>query len=252
MRKYVLTATILLLFDAGQAFAICEDALTQADMNRCMALKAEEADARLRAIASQAEARLGDDKVAVEAFKQSSEAWGKFRDAECARISDGFRGGSIRPLVHAACLQTLTDHRAQVLAQDPVDGALPRETGWRALLDQGTFWDIQGRLDLDANCDGVTDTAVAGIRAESENTDDRLVFVLAISDGAGTDAEPRSWSFELPIGGSEQKGLCGPLISLRLEDGKRACPRLLIDDGRCNVVRVHINPRDQSIVWERN
>jgi uncharacterized protein YecT (DUF1311 family) len=252
MRKLLLAATVLLVFEATPAFSVCENAQTQADMNRCMANEADEAEIRLRDVERQAETRLGGDTKAVEALKRSSIAWMQFRDAECARLSDAYRGGSIQPLVHAGCLQSLTDLRAQVLAQDPSLGALPRDTGWRALLDQGTYWDVQGRLDLDANCDGVTDTAIAGIRAETEDTSDRLVFVLAISDGASKESDPRSWTLELPIGGDAQKSLCGPVISLGLEEGTGACPLLLVDDSRCDTVRVHINPRDQTVVWERN
>ena len=80
-------------------------------MNQCAAKALKAADATLNADYREIEKRLTDDPDARKLLVASQRAWIGFRDAECAFQSSGVAGGSIQPMIHAGCLETLTNAR---------------------------------------------------------------------------------------------------------------------------------------------
>ena len=58
---------------------------------------------------------MADDADARKLLQESQRAWIAFRDAECKFSSSGVDGGSVYPMVHALCLQGLTDERIMQL-----------------------------------------------------------------------------------------------------------------------------------------
>jgi len=254
MAKYQsILAAIFIVLMTSPALAVCDNANSQRAMKVCMAAEAKKSQRRLDLALKNARTRLRGDQTALKALNEATDAWQVFRDAECFRLADAYRGGSITPLITESCLHDLNQRRTQVLNQQRQDGALPNEDGWRGMLASNVFWHTKGRLKLDANCDGVMDTVVGGFRASAAEAEDRLEYILAISDGANKGNDPRFWTLELPIGTNAQKGLCGPVATLSLAEGATPqCPRVRIDDQRCDAVFVHIDPKTKKLVWFRN
>jgi uncharacterized protein YecT (DUF1311 family) len=88
---------------------------SQAGMNICAGADYNASDARLNAGYGEIMKRLSDDADARKLLQGSQRAWIAFRDAECKFSSSGVEGGSIYPIVHAGCLQALTDARVEQL-----------------------------------------------------------------------------------------------------------------------------------------
>jgi uncharacterized protein YecT (DUF1311 family) len=51
----------------------------------------------------------------VKLFDQSQQAWEEYRRSACIFESSGVNGGSARPLIQVACLETLTRERLQYI-----------------------------------------------------------------------------------------------------------------------------------------
>ena len=88
---------------------------SQAGMDICADTDFKAADARLNADYGEIRKRLADDADARKLLQESQRAWIAFRDAECKFSSSGVDGGSVYPMVHALCLQGLTDERIMQL-----------------------------------------------------------------------------------------------------------------------------------------
>ncbi|GAA4121844.1 lysozyme inhibitor LprI family protein [Aminobacter aganoensis] len=88
---------------------------TQAGMNVCAASDYAASDAKLNAAYGDVMKRLSDNADARKLLLDSQRGWIAFRDAECKFASSGVEGGSIYPMIHAGCLQGLTDARVAQL-----------------------------------------------------------------------------------------------------------------------------------------
>ena len=88
---------------------------SQAGMDICADADFKASDAKLNADYGEIMKRLGDDADARKLLQESQRAWIAFRDAECKFSSSGVDGGSVYPMVHALCLQGLTDERIMQL-----------------------------------------------------------------------------------------------------------------------------------------
>lgn len=107
---------VLAVLVAAPAFAApdCSKAMTQADIDECMAAPARAADAQLNADYRAVMARLSPgSRNRLQAAQRS---WLQFRDAECAFRSMGQDGGSVAPATVASCVADLTKRRAADLA----------------------------------------------------------------------------------------------------------------------------------------
>ncbi|MCB8888329.1 DUF1311 domain-containing protein [Halomonas malpeensis] len=98
---------------AGESETSCDDATTQANMNRCAGQAYQTADSDLNeAYQTLIEPLEGD---ARQALVTAQRAWIAFRDAECDYAAQGVAGGSAEPMVRNQCLTTLTRERTRTL-----------------------------------------------------------------------------------------------------------------------------------------
>ena len=111
--KAVLIAGLMLLC-AAPAWALdCKKASTQADMNACAAQSFGKADAALNAAYKDLMAK--QDKAGQAGLKKAQRAWLQYRDLQCAFNTAGSFGGTVHPMVLAACREALTKAQTAVL-----------------------------------------------------------------------------------------------------------------------------------------
>ncbi len=88
-------------------------AQTQADLNEQSAREFKQADEALNDTYKKLVAKL--DKQGKEKLQEAQRAWIKFRDLESESRADGYRGGSIMPLIYNNCQRDLTNARTKDL-----------------------------------------------------------------------------------------------------------------------------------------
>ena len=117
-----LLLVLLAAFPAAAQDWNCEDAdnLPQQGMNYCAGLEFQKADAELNALWPQLVAQAEEnDALDVddgrpgyrETLVSAQRAWIAFRDANCAYSGYQAKGGSLEPLLVAACLTHMTEQR---------------------------------------------------------------------------------------------------------------------------------------------
>jgi len=122
MRKTLLA--LLLTCAALSAFAHaqrrkakdpCAGAESQAEMNICSGEKFKAADAELNRVYGRLVSRLADDAAQRARLKAAEVSWLKYRDDNCDYEASMYEGGSIKPLIHATCLERMTKARTAEL-----------------------------------------------------------------------------------------------------------------------------------------
>jgi uncharacterized protein YecT (DUF1311 family) len=124
MRRLALALGLLPLPALAQQSGLnCAEAVTQADINACAerAWKLADEDLNLaygfaQTMMKQIDAGLPQDQRGAEqALREAQRAWITFRDTGCR--AEGFRvaGGSMQPMVVAACLERVTRARTEEL-----------------------------------------------------------------------------------------------------------------------------------------
>ncbi len=106
-------AALALAALAGSAAAQttdCSQAPTQMEASRCAAAGAAAADAELNAVWAKAFGAVKGGSAA-EPLRAAQRAWIAYRDLACAAEADQYQGGSIAPMIRAACLERLTRAR---------------------------------------------------------------------------------------------------------------------------------------------
>ncbi len=100
------------------------DNLPQQGMNYCVQQEFVTADAELNRVYKRVrtilrstayDAARSDGRTEAEALRDAQRAWIAYRDQACAMEGIHFRGGSMEPLLVAACLRRLTERRTQDL-----------------------------------------------------------------------------------------------------------------------------------------
>ena len=114
-----------MLFLQGAQALDCDNAVTQADMNQCAGLEYREADRTLNAQWEETAAemkRRDDSEYANDgrlgyfpALLKAQRAWLAYRDAHCTSYGYYARGGSMEPMLVAACKTDMTRERTQEL-----------------------------------------------------------------------------------------------------------------------------------------
>jgi uncharacterized protein YecT (DUF1311 family) len=89
--------------------AINAHAQTQGEMNASAARSYSAANSELAEAVALYRSRLRSQQL--ELFKKSQRQWERFRADACEFESSGLSGGSLRPMIQAACLETLTRDR---------------------------------------------------------------------------------------------------------------------------------------------
>lgn len=111
MKRLIQLAVVLLaITNAPQASAQnCKNPETQLAMNTCAAKDLDREDARLNKNYRELQAKLDADRRT--ALRDVQVAWLKFRDLQCDFQAAQYEGGSIYPMVRAACLTDMTKQR---------------------------------------------------------------------------------------------------------------------------------------------
>jgi uncharacterized protein YecT (DUF1311 family) len=91
----------------------CADPQSQAEMTQCAANAYKAADAVLNQVYPKLMALLNDEEKAQ--LKTAQTAWLKYRDANCDFVADQYKGGSMRPMIYAGCLEDVTKNRTTEL-----------------------------------------------------------------------------------------------------------------------------------------
>ena len=91
----------------------CDDAGSQFELNQCAGREYKAADAELNVTYQRLAAKL--DAEGRASLKAAEAAWLKYRDANCEYESSFYRGGTMRPMVHAFCLARVTRARTAEL-----------------------------------------------------------------------------------------------------------------------------------------
>lgn len=95
----------------------CADAQSQAELNICSGQKFKAADAELNRVYGRLVSRLADDAPQRERLKAAEVSWLKYRDDNCDYEASMYEGGSIKPLIHASCLERMTKARTAELRE---------------------------------------------------------------------------------------------------------------------------------------
>jgi len=91
----------------------CANPQTQSEMNMCAGEDFKAADAVLNQVYQQLVAKLDDEEKAL--LKDAENAWLKYRDTNCEFVGDQYKGGTMRPMVEAGCLEDMTRKRTTEL-----------------------------------------------------------------------------------------------------------------------------------------
>ena len=113
-------ATLLMLAALPAQAIDCNNAQTTRDMVVCAQSDYDMADADLNRYYQEQRASL-DEKGKI-ILRDAQRAWIKYRDAECARVADFARGGTLASVLQVSCLADLTAKRANDLAINPNTG----------------------------------------------------------------------------------------------------------------------------------
>jgi uncharacterized protein YecT (DUF1311 family) len=84
-------------------------------MNKCAAEDYRKADAELNGLYKQIQLRLANNQAEAQLLSGAQRAWVAFRDAECKFSTSMSAGGSIYPMLVAACAAELTRARVDGL-----------------------------------------------------------------------------------------------------------------------------------------
>jgi len=125
MKKQLsLVAVCLCLFGAPALVSAqtvsCDEAMTTREMMVCEKAALDTADKELNRVYDVMQANL--DKTGKLLLRDAQRAWIAYRDAECARIADFARGGTMAPLLALGCKAKMTADRTTELARNPLTG----------------------------------------------------------------------------------------------------------------------------------
>lgn len=228
---------LVFLTVAGQAQADspppeCDSQMTTREMLTCSDWHLSQADALLNLSYTDLRGEL--DEAGKTLLQDSQRAWIAFRDAECARIADSARGGSLAGVLRTSCLQYLTAGRARELLDSA--GA---ETTHLPAFERPDAVSIG-----DFDCDGAPDLATLALVPLAPPSKSLLMARLTIGD----------WSVNFPIGGDDQEALCTGevLMSVVPSFADRSCPMVRIDDGACDGMFVTWDAQANGFQWFRN
>lgn len=84
-----------------------DSAVSQHDMNQQALAEFQRADARLGTVVAHLRRQLDEETLAV--FDDAHRSWLQFRGRYARFVSQSYAGGSIRPLIHAVTLESVTE-----------------------------------------------------------------------------------------------------------------------------------------------
>lgn len=125
MENYLLRLTVCLCFlgvpiSAWAQTNSCDESTTTHEMIECEAKQFNHFDDKLNQIYGSLRTEL--DKVGKLRLRDAQRAWIVFRDAECLRVSDSARGGTLEPLLMLSCKTQMTADRVTAIGRNPLTG----------------------------------------------------------------------------------------------------------------------------------
>nr|WP_321458103.1 lysozyme inhibitor LprI family protein [uncultured Cohaesibacter sp.] len=117
-RKIMLAALIAtgLVVNAPALARDCKNAITTSELNECAYDDYMKADKELNAEYQSLRNKL--DETGKEILRDAQRAWIPFRDAECMRVTDPFRGGTLHKVAYNACRSHETLKRIEQLREN--------------------------------------------------------------------------------------------------------------------------------------
>ncbi|MEW7008537.1 MULTISPECIES: lysozyme inhibitor LprI family protein [unclassified Lentilitoribacter] len=100
----------------------CNNVSTTVGIKFCLSDQLNLADGELNRIYKAL--RSDQDDEANELLKAAQRAWIAYRDAECARVADTARGGTLAGVLDLSCHVDMTKARTEELALNPVTGEI--------------------------------------------------------------------------------------------------------------------------------
>ena len=91
----------------------CEQAQTQAELNRCASESSHRAGQRLADLLRDLPATL--DSIRLPGLDSAQVDWERFRHSHCGWEASGYAGGSMQPMVLSACWAAVTERRIEEL-----------------------------------------------------------------------------------------------------------------------------------------
>jgi uncharacterized protein YecT (DUF1311 family) len=109
----LLSATFSMAGQRKKKSGPCANPQSQAEMTQCAGKAYKEADAVLNQVYQKFVAILDNEEKAE--LRTAQEAWLKYRDSNCEFVAGQFKGGTMRPMVYAFCLEDVTKKRTTEL-----------------------------------------------------------------------------------------------------------------------------------------
>jgi uncharacterized protein YecT (DUF1311 family) len=230
-------AALVYLTAVGSALADspppeCASQATTVEMLTCSDWHRTQADALLNQ--TYAELRADLDETGKTLLLDAQRAWIAFRDAECTRVADAARDGTLSGVLQVACQQYLTAERARQL----------EDSKSMEMAHLPAFERVDSTAIGDFDCDGKPDLATLALVPLAPPSETLLTARLTIGE----------WSVRFPIGGDGQDSLCtGEVLMTVLPSfADASCPMVRIDDGACDSMFVMWDPPTKDFQWFRN
>ena len=102
-----------LLLISSFSFAACDRNMNQTDLNICTAKEYQQADQKLNKLYKSYTAKL--TSAQRKQFTEIQKTWVNYKDKDCQYAAQGYKGGSMYPLVLNECLTEKTEDRIEDL-----------------------------------------------------------------------------------------------------------------------------------------
>lgn len=223
----------LLNHTQAQSRQPCENPMTTTEQIACLAVLHDAADTALNDAYKAHRDNLDDEGQTI--LRTAQRAWIIFRDTECARQADVFRGGSLARVITISCQLNLTEARTNQLLEGGIETV-------EAAQQTTTFWQSLPPLIGKFDCQNLLPARLGLVPSrDPETLAPFLSARLAIGDH----------QIDIPIdhGGNS---LCGPDVRLHITDPASSCPGLRVDDGLCDAFFFSWNKNLNTYQFERN
>lgn len=228
---------LALLGGLGPAFAEsppaeCTTQATTVEMVICSDWHLTQADALLNQTYGELQSDMDDAGNVL--LRDAQRAWITFRDAECSRVADSARGGTLSRILEVSCRQYFTAVRARQLVDSKGLESAPFPAFERP--DSTSIGDF--------DCDGDPDLAILALVPLAPPNTELLSARLTIGE----------WTGRFPVGGNGADSLCTGevLMSMVPSFDNPSCPMVRIDDGACDAMFVIWNDAAKDFEWFRN
>lgn len=240
--KLTQATAILFALSVGLALspahaAACQNALTTYDQLVCLGTAYQVADDELNAAYKARQASRDEQGRAL--LRNAQRAWISFRDKECTRQADTYRGGTLARVVQTGCLAELTEQRASKLSE--TDSIEANEMAVDDTDETPPYWHdetLAGKFDCQNNL-----VARLGIMPSLDFDSGKLLLTARLTIG--------DHNIDIPIdhGGDS---LCGHDLWMSITDPTSSCPGIRVDDGMCDAFRFSWNEKQGTYQYERN